>query len=494
MYRRHGHGLNKTAFALFIKPGRLHGWNLEFDKNLKAYEKPCNQRKKTKVTADMVRTIVEAANACKKKKSRIVLKEFTRHLIKEHDIVLSKKTVSNILVANDLRKPKTRKKRPKFYQSLCQIVPNGLLSMDGSVFTVFLGDEVYKFNVESAVDVFSNLCTAFSVSNTETSGEVLKVLEEHRKKWGSPLGMLSDHGSANLSDDVSAWLKKYDVEPVPAGPGNPEGNGTIEGAFGWLKRTIGEIRIDMSSKKTIAKSVLETIIGAYIKMQSRLPSGAQLSRISSMGTPINQKTRESEKERLRDYLKSKEKSNDSPKLKILCDMVRHLKMKPDLKVVKRAEKSIINYDIEAIYESEARFVKAVSKKAKRLNLAYFFGILKRIQQERDDHVYKEYCRKKYHHARMLENERLEQERLENEKPPDIKLVIDMLIKSITIKHRSVSDFAMRRVVEWINELKKTVKYIGPLRKKFMDTIAELKDVSLDQKLEIQRQIEILLPV
>ena len=70
----------------------------------------------------------------------------------------------------------------------------------------------------------------------------------------------------------------------------------------------------------------------------------------------------------------------------------------------------------------------------------------------------------------------------------------MLIKSIIIKHRSVSDLAMRRVVEWTNELKKTVKYTGPLRKKFMDIIAELKDVSLDQKLEIQRQIEILLPV
>jgi transposase InsO family protein len=495
LYRHYDRGLMETAFGLFITPGRLRDWNQEFDKNLKAYVTPRNQRKKIKVTADIVRKVVESANAWKKKKNRIVLKEFTRHLARDCGIDLNKNTVSDILVANGLRKIKTQKKRPAFYQSLCQVIPNGLLSIDGSEFSLFLDDDPYKFNVESAVDVLSNLCGAASVSDTETSEEVLKVLEAHRRKWGTPLGMLVDHGSANLSDDVRAWLEKYDVELVAAGPANPKGNGVIEGWFGWLKRVIGTVRIDMSSKRAMAKSILEVIVNIYIHMQSRLPSGAgPQSRLSVMGTPVDPKVREIEKERLRDYLRSKEKSNDDPKLNILCGMVRHLNINPDIKAFKRAEKTIIHYDIDAIRKSETIFVKAVSRKPQRLSLAYFFGILKRIQQERDDQAYADYCRQKYHYDQMIETERLEQERLENEKPPRIELIIDMLIKSVTIKQRSIQELAMRRVVEWTDQLKKTVKYVGPLRKKFTNIIAELKNISLDQKMEIQRQVEILLPV
>ena len=51
---------------------------------------------------------------------------------------------------------------------------------------------------------------------------------------------------------------------------------------------------------------------------------------------------------------------------------------------------------------------------------------------------------------------------------------------------------MRRVTEWVVQLKKSVEYIEPLCKKFMDIIAELKNISLDQKMEIQRQVETLL--
>ncbi len=71
----------------------------------------------------------------------------------------------------------------KFYQSLCQIFPNGLLSIDGTEITLFLDDGPYKFKVEASLDVFSNLFTAFSVSDTETSEAAINVPEERRKKY-----------------------------------------------------------------------------------------------------------------------------------------------------------------------------------------------------------------------------------------------------------------------------------------------------------------------
>ena len=167
---------------------------------------------------------------------------------------------------------------------------------------------------------------------------------------------------------------------------------------------------------------------------------------------------------------------------------------PDIKTFKRAEQTIIHYDIDAIRKSETLFVKAVSRKPKHLRLAYLFGILKRIQQERYDEAYADYCRKKYHYDQMIETERLERERLENKKPPRTGLIISMLIKNVTIKQRSIQELAMRGVMEWTDPLKKIVKYIGPLRKKFTNIIAELRSIFPDQKIKIQRQVEVLLPV
>ena len=55
----------------------------------------------------------------------------------------------------------------------------------------------------------------------------------------------------------------------------------------------------------------------------------------------------------------------------------------------RAEKAIKGYEMAAIEATEEAFNRAVSRRPERMNLAYFFGILKRIQQERDDEAYRE---------------------------------------------------------------------------------------------------------
>ncbi len=486
--------MQETSFVLYLKPCRMHAWNLEFDSALKAYARIYKQRKKVKITAEMVRTIIKAAGNWKESKKTIRLKKFTSYLNEEYDIELNSKSVGDILVANDLRKKSVRKKRPRFYQSLRQNIPNGLLSVDGSEFVIHLDDESYKFNVEFAVDVTSNLCTSFSVSGAESSGEVLKVLEDHRLKWGPPLGFLSDHGSANLNERLSLWLTRHDVQAVPAGPANPKGNGTVEGSFGWMKRIAGDIRIDMSSERSIAQSVLETIIDVYMKMHCRLPVGGAIgSRAKSMAIPVDIEARQLEKERLLDYLKSKI-IDDNPKLYLLRGMITSLHMNPDMKVLKRAEKTIVHYDLKAVRKAEAVFVKAVSRKKGRLNLAYFFGILKRIQQEYDDNAYADYYRKRYNYDQMIESRKREEERCKAEEPADVESIVGMFVKSVTEKARYLRELTKRTAIQWLDELKKTIKYSGPLYKKFMNVIAELKDISLDQKMEIQQQIKILLPI
>jgi len=114
-------------------------------------------------------------------------------------------------------------------------VTNGLLSVDGSEFTVKVNEIKYTFNVELAVDVQSYYHSGFSIAESETAREVVRVIEAHKQARGTPLAIVSDHGSGNLSGEVSKNMRGNRILPLPAGPGNPKGNGTVESAFSGMK-------------------------------------------------------------------------------------------------------------------------------------------------------------------------------------------------------------------------------------------------------------------
>jgi hypothetical protein len=76
---------------------------------------PDNRGKAAKVTVEMVRCIVEKANFDKARGKRMRLKQFAVDLKATAGIHLGAKTVEQILIANDLYKAHTRKKRPRFY-------------------------------------------------------------------------------------------------------------------------------------------------------------------------------------------------------------------------------------------------------------------------------------------------------------------------------------------------------------------------------------------
>ena len=198
---------------------------------MKAFKVPDGRGKAAKITLEMVREVVQIAEGLRSKGKRLRIKGFTEKLRKDHDICLSRRKVQEILIANNLFAARTRKRRPGFYQSLRRRIPNGLLSLDGSEFTVWIDEKPYKFNVELSVDVKTFAHTAFVVGDTETCDEVIKVLEVHRRDWGVPLGVLCDHGSGNLGEKTRDYCRMNQIELVPAGPGNPKGNGTDEGAF-----------------------------------------------------------------------------------------------------------------------------------------------------------------------------------------------------------------------------------------------------------------------
>ena len=78
--------------------------------------------------------------------------------------------------------------------------------------------------------------------------------------------------------------------------------------------------------------------------------------------------------------------------------------------MERAKSTIKSYSLSSIHKTERAFVEAVNRKQDRKNIQYFFGILRNIQKEEDDQLYKDYCRGKYDYQRMLADERWEQKK------------------------------------------------------------------------------------
>jgi len=458
----------------------LGGWNKGFDENVKPLVVPDNRGKTAKVTVEMVRCVVEKAKGDKARGKRIRLKQFAADLKSKEDINLGAKTVEQILIANDLYKAHTRKKRPRFYQSLCRKIPNGLLSIDGSDIIVWLGERPYRFNVELAVDVVTFAHTAFSIAETETAEQVIKVLDSHRKSWGLPIGVLYDQGSANISSQVQDYLHDLGIEPVPAGPGNPKGNGTDEGAFSQMKKALGTIRLDISSAKALVRSVLETVVSIYVYMRNRLPvGGTNATPAGHMAVQVTDEQRNQEHQELRNHVAAKVASQeDQLKLDRLHWVIRHhgLDVAPD--ALTHAQRSIKAYELEALRETEAAFLKATSRKADRRNLPYFFGILKNIQQQRDDEAKRQYCRGRYNYQVMLDLDRQK-----NELPPQLSInnVIGMLEKAVTEKVRFVKNLAIRKAREWTHELMESCQYLGSLRKKIETALGDLKHLTIEQR-------------
>ncbi|MBW1728660.1 MAG: hypothetical protein JRJ62_14030 [Deltaproteobacteria bacterium] len=275
---------------------------------------PDGRGKACKITTDIVRQIVEVAKEVKSKGRRIRLKLFTKQLAIEEDIVLSRKKIAEILIANGLYKPQIRRRRPKFYQSLRQNIPNGLVSIDGSEFTVWI-DHVF-----------------------------IKVMEAHKASWGLPIGLVSDHGSANLSGQAVDYLKRNNIEMLPAGPANPKGNGTIEGAFSEMKGVIESLDFNLSSPKDLARAILEKIVSIYVAMRNRLSRfGDKIAPQEAMKIPIPEEKRQALKMKYKGRKAKSEDPDHETKLTRLDWIIRNHGLKVDEQSLKRAQKCIVTY-------------------------------------------------------------------------------------------------------------------------------------------------------
>lgn len=453
---------------------------------------PDNRGKASRITAEIVRQIVEAAKEIKAKGQRLRLQAFVKELSEKHDIVLSRKKVTEVLIANGLYKARLRIRRPGFYQRLRQTIPNGLISVDGSEFAVSLDGIPFKFNVELGVDVESFCHSAFSVSDSETTEEFIKVMEEHKAVWGSPIGLVYDHGSANLSDESIRYLNRNDIKIMPAGPGNPKGNGTCEGAFSEMKDFIGKIEIETSSPREMARMILERMVSVYVKMRNRVPRfGERITPLENMASPVLSKDRQNIKARYTKRTRKPDDPEQKAKLDRLDFIIENHQLETDEKSLKRGQKCIVSYTMEAISRSEEAFLKAIRGSRERATLPYFFGILKNIQNEMDEARYEDYCRRRYGYEQALERER--EERKENNNKPTVESLAGMIRNAVLSHLPALKNILVRQARQMADHLKKQYRYLNVLRKKVLDALNEVSEFTMEQFKKATILMEEVLP-
>jgi hypothetical protein len=491
-FRTQGRSVRQSAGVLAVPPSTLAEWNGEFDPEMQPVRRPDGRGQASKITAETVRQVVAAARQWLASGKPMRIDGFTEHLAQEHAVHLSRAKVKEILVANDLHQVQIKNRRPRFYQSLRQAIPNGLVGVDGSAFTVWVDGTAHRFNLELCVDIPSFHHSAFCVSETESSVEVIEVLEERRVKWGVPLGLLADHDSANLSGQTKSYLAQHEIELVPVGPANPKGNGTLEGAFSQIKHALGRIALDTSCPRRLAQSVLEAMVGLYVRMRNRLPAGRPGTSCpeAQMNEPTSAAQREAAKARYRRHTERKRNRPDPSwerKRERLEWIIRYHHLEVDEPSRQRGEKSIVHYELEAITESEAAFLVAIRRDAQRASLSYFFGILNRIQRQKDTESYQAYCRQRYEYHRMLEREREAREEQSNRLT--VETAVAQLCAAVSSPLKPLRDLAMKQGRRMLHSLKAHYRYLGVLRKKIVAALRAVPELTVAQRTEILAVVE-----
>ena len=75
----------------------------------------------------------------------------------------------------------------------------------------------------------------------------------------------------------------------------------------------------------------------------------------------------------------------------------------------------------------------------------------------------------------------EQNEQRKPKPSTVQNVLNILLSAIKAPVKYLKNVSLRRAKEWTNELIRTTKYIGTLRKKFEKKLIEMSQLSLEQK-------------
>lgn len=106
-----------------------------------------------------------------------------------------------------------------------------------------------------------------------------------------------------------------------------------------------------------------------------------------------------------------------------------------------------------------------------------------MQQDQDDLAYKKQCQERYNYNQLKEQIKAQQEP-KKKTSSTVQNVLNILSSAVKAPVKYLQDVALRRAEEWANELIRSTKYIGVLRKKFKEHLIEMTQLDMEQKNKI----------
>lgn len=385
--------------------------------------------------------------------------------LKNHPIGKSRRVITEILIANNYYEEKLSSKAyPVYKPRIKRYYPGAQMVIDGSPIKISLNSASYDFNLEMSMDMKGNAITSYAISDEETAEAVCDVIKEHKRKHGSPLSILMDNSSANLSQEVSALLEKEEIEKALAFVASPETKGLIEGEFSKIKEQIYPIRVGGKTEKELARSILVTIMDIYTEMKNKIPHCDVC-----LQTPLdlmNYKPTKQEKENAQSELAKQRERSEAQRKEPLCELPSEKenlilgvieRNRLEVLDIERFIKTMGKYDKGAIEKSEEDFYAYSCRESfqeTKRNGQYFAGIVRNKQLESDQARKKELLKKKYFVDETWKQRKEEEKRFQEQREAEARL----------------KKYPEKEVKLWLIEGDKSQKTLGRIPNFFLNQI------------------------
>lgn len=343
-----------------------------------------------------------------KQRHKVKMTAFIKHLKTQWDQHFdlikapSRKTIDDMLLANDLRTPKVKQSSTsRYYTPVKKYAPHVQSVMDGKQVDVRLNNDNYSFVMEYSKDIATDAIAGFCIGTSETADLVKAAFQSHRENYQQPLSTLIDNGRGNVkaSIDLGAGGTLF----IRAYPNRPQSKGHIEGEFGLFERTVSTIDIQGQNNQELALSILEQLSRLYIRLRNSTPRcfgcpftpdklmKANLSNASAEEAYRALKNEQDKKEQQQQH-RVKISTEHHELLDSIIDQFRltgdRLRFKKSLKWV---EQSTLK-EAEAIlgmYSQKDNFDES------KRTMAYFSAIAKNLQQQKDQAAKQKVAQRRY---------------------------------------------------------------------------------------------------
>jgi len=385
---------------------KLSEWE-ESDNQPSAMEKSL-QGKKTTFSDEQTAFVVKLWKSYAEERKKVKINAFMKHLREQWKRqswltpAPSRKTVEDMLLANDCRKRKIKpNRRRRYHPKIKRYFPHAQTVLDGKQVIVSLNDQDFVFVLEFCKDMATDAIGGYAIGKSETAELVKQAFDQHCSNHTKPLATLIDNGSGNLKAAID--LGAEGVLVIKAYPYRAESKGQIEGEFSLFEKKVSRIVIEGQNEKEQAMNILKTIAEIYLRLRNQTPrcsvcpftpkklSEAKLdadnAEKSYQALKVQQEKREKQAEQ---RLKVSQEFND-----LVDSIVKTQKLTGDILKFKKSANWI---ELSTLKEAEIKFAAQSQRDnfdpGKR-TMAYFFAIARNIQKEKDQAIREQAARRRY---------------------------------------------------------------------------------------------------